>query len=220
MPPTQALSAARGRRVNRLLRAVAQAVLKRALVRGAGYSYTRDWFTRCTKTWPRLLASFVGRPAVAALEIGSSEGRSAIWLLENVLTNPTSSITCIDPFYLPWREFRFDYNIRLSGRADQVVKRKGKSRDILQQLPANAYDLIYIDGSHVAADVLLDTLLSWARLKPGGVLIFDDYRLNRKQPAFMRPQLAIDLFLESFEGRYDLLHKEYQVLIRKLQTPA
>jgi hypothetical protein len=216
MPPTQSVRSPRRGETNRLWHTVADAVLARALVRGSGYSYTRDWFTRCTKTWPRFLAEFVGRPGLAVLEIGSCEGRSAIWLLENVLTDPSSRITCIDPFYLPWRNFRFDYNVRLSGKADQVVKRKGKSQDIVPEFPANSFDIIYIDGSHLAADVLLDALLSWTRLKSGGVLVFDDYPLNRKEPAFRRPQLAIDLFLELFAGRYELLHKEYQVVVRKL----
>jgi hypothetical protein len=30
-----------------------------------------------------------------------------------------------------------------------------------------------------------------------------------------RPQMAIDLFLESFEGQYELLLRGYQVAIRK-----
>ena len=36
-------------------------------------------------------------------------------------------------------------------------------------------DLIYIDGSHLAKDVLSDAILSWKLLKPSGVMIFDDY---------------------------------------------
>ena len=53
----------------------------------------------------------------------------------------------------------------------------GDSRVILPQLlfRDHKFDLIYIDGSHESADVLSDSLFSYNLLKPGGVLIFDDY---------------------------------------------
>ena len=37
------------------------------------------------------------------------------------------------------------------------------------------FDLIYIDGSHSAKDVLLDSLLAWRLLRPGGAMVWDDY---------------------------------------------
>ena len=37
------------------------------------------------------------------------------------------------------------------------------------------FDLVYIDGSHSAKDVLLDSLLAWRLLRPGGAMIWDDY---------------------------------------------
>ena len=39
----------------------------------------------------------------------------------------------------------------------------------------NNFDLIYIDASHYAPDVLSDAVLAFKLLKPGGILIFDDY---------------------------------------------
>lgn len=188
----------------------------RARAGSRAYSYTRDWFSRCVPSWTRLLANFAGRPGIEVLEIGSFEGRSAIWLLENILTHPTARITCIDPFRLPWKEMRFNYNMRASGKGAQLTKRKGASQDVLHELRGGAYDIIYIDGSHRAGDVMLDTLLCWRLLKPEGVLIFDDYPLQREKPVSRRPGLAIDVFLELFAGQYELLHKEYQVAVRKL----
>jgi len=37
------------------------------------------------------------------------------------------------------------------------------------------YDIVYIDGSHVANDVLQDAVLVWQLVKVGGFMIFDDY---------------------------------------------
>lgn len=36
--------------------------------------------------------------------------------------------------------------------------------------------VVYIDGSHAAKDVIADAVLAWALLRPGGVLIFDGER--------------------------------------------
>jgi hypothetical protein len=40
------------------------------------------------------------------LEIGSFEGKSTIWFLENLLKNDKSTITCIDP----WKNYSQDEN--------------------------------------------------------------------------------------------------------------
>ena len=40
---------------------------------------------------------------------------------------------------------------------------------------AGSFDLVYVDGSHLAADVLQDAVLSFRLLRSGGLLIFDDY---------------------------------------------
>jgi len=37
------------------------------------------------------------------------------------------------------------------------------------------FDFIYVDGSHVAKDVLTDACMAWPMLTVGGVMCFDDY---------------------------------------------
>ena len=151
------------------------------------------------------------------LEIGSYEGRSAVWFLENILTHPSASIVCLDFFSSLPLSTRFDHNIQRSGQGSRVTKLKGRSDAILSTLPLDHFDIIYIDGSHQAADVLMDAMLSWHRIKPGGIMLFDDYLWAPGTPATERPQMAIDLFLQSFAGRYEILLKSYQIAIRKLQ---
>jgi cephalosporin hydroxylase len=64
------------------------------------------------------------------------------------------------------------------------------------------YDFIYIDGSHLAKDVLTDAVLAWQILEPGGYLAFDDYTWTEKprQEAnpLDNPRLAIDAFYTIF----------------------
>ena len=56
--------------------------------------YTYDWFSQHVPYWNRLLEPLKGQPDLRFLEIGSFEGRSACWLLRNILTHETSMLTC------------------------------------------------------------------------------------------------------------------------------
>jgi predicted O-methyltransferase YrrM len=189
--------------------------MTRELARESRYSFTSDYISKNLDNWTRLLEEYRGRPGIQMLEIGSYEGRSAVWFLENILTHPTAGIVCIDFFTRLSLSMRFDHNIRHSGAAGKVTKIKGHSDAILITQPLDHFDIIYVDGSHDAAPVLMDAMLCWYRLKPGGVMIFDDYLWEKEGPASDHPQIAIDLFLTAFEGSYDLLLKDYQVAIRK-----
>ena len=193
--------------------------LARKLALEQGYAFTSDYTSYNTSNWTRVFEEYRARPGVRMLEIGSYEGRSAVWFLENILTDPSASIVCLDFFTSVPLYMRFDHNIRISGQGERVTRLKGHSAAVVSTLPLDHFDIIYVDGSHRAADVLMDAILSWYRIKPGGILLFDDYLWAPGTPAIERPQMAIDLFLELFHGRYELLLKSYQVAIRKL-TPA
>ena len=149
------------------------------------------------------------------LEIGSFEGGSAVWFLCNILSHPTARLVCIDPFFDPRREIRFEHNVLLTGARDKVCKLRGVSELIAPGLETESFDLIYVDGAHRAPNVMLDAMVSWELLRPGGVLVFDDYEWKPRRPAGHRPQLAIELFLKSHAGKYCLVHKGYQVAVRK-----
>jgi predicted O-methyltransferase YrrM len=181
----------------------------------AAYEFTSDWFSHCIPHWEELLGRLVGKPSLAFLEIGSHEGRSALWLLDNVLTHPTAMLTCIDLWLDPAAERRFDANIVASGRSNQVRKIKSPSQRILPHLAERSFDVAYIDGSHEAADVLLDGLLTLPLVKPGGLLIFDDYEWNPPSEAPRHlPKPAIDAFLALNDWRLDELNRGWQIAVR------
>jgi predicted O-methyltransferase YrrM len=200
-------------------RVVQKRRLARQLARETGYSFTSDYVSKQVPNWERLLEEYRNRPDVRMLEIGSYEGRSAVWFLENILTQPSASIVCVDLFTRLPLDMRFDHNIRLSGAGDKVTKMKGRSEAVLSTLPLDHFDIIYVDGSHRATGVLMDAMLSWYVLKSGGIMIFDDYLWDEEEAEWERPRMAIDLFLKSFEGSYDVLLKDYQVAIRKRTSP-
>ncbi len=44
------------------------------------------------------MAKYRGKPDVHYLEIGVHEGRALFWVLENIFTHPTSTLTGVDLF--------------------------------------------------------------------------------------------------------------------------
>lgn len=183
----------------------------------SNYRFSKDWISNHTELWRRTLEHLKGKPNIQALEIGSYEGRSSLWFLENILTDPRSKITCVD-IWAGTYEKTFDENIKLYGRPGKVVKIKNRSDVALRQLTAESFDFIYVDGSHMAKDVLFDAVLGWQLLKAGGIMIFDDYNWTGPRSWLIRnhtPKLAIDAFQKVMEPYSELIHSEYQVILRK-----
>lgn len=195
------------------------------------YEFTANWFQPHLPQWLDLIDEFQGKP-VHLLEIGSYEGRSAVWLLEYVCIHPDCKLTTIDcfedsPFTETGKiESRFRSNIALTGKVDQVEIIKGKSFNSLigwNNMEINsksrpAFDFVYIDGSHVADDVLLDITLVWPLLKTNGIIIFDDYRLQQYTEPYNNPKLAIDAFVAAHEWEIKILDKNYQLALRKVEN--
>lgn len=188
--------------------------------------YTQDWFSSYIPVWDRIIAQ--EKPS-KILEIGSFEGRSACYLIEKCATLADSEIliTCVDTWegsieHRPGAaaaavmsdvERRFDHNTRLAlAKAAKPValrKLKRNSRDALAGLIAEgaleSFDLIYIDGSHEAPDVLADATMAFPLLRIGGILIFDDYLWSMQRPGtqdvLLMPKLAIDAFMNIYQRK-------------------
>lgn len=183
--------------------------------------FTQDWFTDHIPLWEKVLAPLVGKP-VRALEVGVFEGRSTVWLLDHVLTDPGATLTWIDTFAggsdhtgldLSGLEQRFRANTARFGA--KLGGHVGRSQEVLRGMAGEPFDLIYIDASHEAADVLADAVLAWPLLKPGGLLGFDDYGWRGHPDPARCPALGIDGFLGAMRGRYEELHRGHQVWVRR-----
>jgi predicted O-methyltransferase YrrM len=144
---------------------------------------------------------------VNALEIAGFEGRSTVWLLENVLTHPDATLTWIDTFAggaehagidLSGLEVRFRANVARFG--DKVRGHVGRSQDVLRGLSGGRFDLVYVDCSHAAADVLTDAVMALPLLVPGGILGFDDYGWRGSPDTAECPAAGIDAFLGAIRG--------------------
>lgn len=200
-------------------------------------NFTTDWFSARKYYFEKHLLPLKGKDYLNFLEIGSFEGRSAIWCLDNVLTGKDTFIVCIDTFKgSPEHEGLGVNNEELFDRFLENVKPyKNKvqvfpnaSYIVLRSLPMRSFDFIYIDGSHKASDVLEDAMSSWRLLKRGGMMAFDDHfwqfydnrdkNCNTADEDLLldEPQIAIDSFLRVFRKQYELLDDGEQVWIKKI----
>jgi predicted O-methyltransferase YrrM len=177
-----------------------------------GKQFTTDWTSGRADMWATILKDQRDR-AFSILEIGSFEGRSTIiWV--NLL--PLSHITCVDTWdFVPGSEGRFDKN--LAEYTSRLRRMKGDSRKVLEQLNAEgaSFDLVYIDGNHDRDPVLRDSVLAWQMLRIGGFAVWDDYLFGLDYPPHKRPKEAIDFFLKDYADEIEVLHRGYQVAVRR-----
>ena len=173
-------------------------------------TFTTDWFSKVSPYWEyHVIPRLRGFTAARWLEVGSYEGRSALWTLENVLRGPDSKIDCVDLWCGAYEEI-FDANVADVGTG-RLQKYKGKSAIVLPTLKPHSYHGAYVDGSHSEEDVTRDLDQVWNLLRDGGVLVVDDYA-SGEYPDVRR---VVDAFLTEKTGCYILLHKTWQVILVK-----
>lgn len=184
-----------------------------------------DWFSKHIPTWDKYLSHLKGKEYIQGLEVGVWEGRATCWLLQNIFTHPTSRLVCVDPFLgnpentvLPHHatvQDTFEENIKVIEAMDRVELKVLKSEDALKYLHKQSFDFIYLDGSHLTADVLSDLVLAWPLLQHGGVIIMDDYGYAVPRMDAV-PKHAIDIFQLIHMKEIIELHREWQMIWRKI----
>lgn len=175
--------------------------------------FTQNWTTHHFTTWAQVLASLAGKERLRGLELGSFEGRSAIWFLQHICTHPTSKLVCVDLWSNKQIYSRFLANILAAEVFDRCETRKGDSHMMLRTM-RQRFDFVYVDADHRGHAVLTDAVLAWQLLVSGGILIFDDYLWQK--PGIIPPKKGLDAFLEVFDGQYEVLHCNWQLILRKL----
>ena len=195
--------------------------------------------TRASRPTGRRLTSSCGRSCcirwrqkpVRVLEIGSWEGRSALFFL-NFL--PRSRIVCVDPFGGSVEHQLDPYY------AEQAANPKAGSTAILpvsgiawkrskaarqRSCPNSAFPA-GVSMSPISTAATWPPTSMPTRCWPGrwssraALLIFDDYEWGEMDTEHERPKLGIDAFLKTIEGRYRELHRGWQIAIAKTILPA
>lgn len=154
------------------------------------------------------------------LEIGVFQGANLFNVAETYGTHPQSELHGIDPWrnYEEYNEYREngtqDRNYRVfmellnrKTYRDKITVHRGFSNEIVPEFDDGYFDVIYIDGNHHYAAVLEDLVLCYRKLRPGGIMICDDYGWDGESG----PKRAIEGFLHvhahhmtmQFLGMYD-----------------
>jgi len=146
-----------------------------------------NWFELTAKdNFEFVLKDYAGKPDLRFLQLGAFTGDASVWMLDNILTDPSSTLIDIDTWSGSNEDVHKDMDF------DDVYKtyiNKVKDYDNVHPVRCatnhffNGYeddgdwwfDFIYVDADHTAAGVLADAVLGWEHLKSGGIMAFDDY---------------------------------------------
>lgn len=182
-----------------------------------------NWFESQKYNFENYLQEFKGQPNLKFLQIGVYTGDASIWLCENILTDETSFLYDIDTWTGSEEPQHEDINFNKVleyykervGSLKSTVWIRMTSDEYFTNNKEIKFNFIYIDGDHTTAQVAKDASNAWKVLKPNGIIAFDDYLWGQDMKPELTPKPAIDNFLKSHEGEYDILTKDYQVWIRK-----
>jgi predicted O-methyltransferase YrrM len=198
--------------------------------RAKGFEFTYDGVSGNVPHIAPLLVDFAGQSEsrIRYLEIGAFEGRNLAfldWLLPDRL-----NVTTIDPWFNEETnpdgayhgiEARYHANIaRMNFPALKTCKTYSGVELPRLRAAGDRFDLIYVDGSHTALDVLIDLSYAAALLTPGGMMIIDDYWHDISDIGGPGVKQAVDQFTRVF-GRYFSISAVYRqvVLIKTDELP-
>jgi predicted O-methyltransferase YrrM len=191
--------------------------------------YSTDWFSQHIPVWKAVLSRFELKKRIDILEVGVFEGRSTNWLLENTLKGKDGFLYAVDLFEEQQEDDaymgistktllqKYHNNINKDPR---VKIEKGNSHEILPNLIKEKFlfDIIYIDGDHTAKGTLEDLVDCFRLLKNEGIMIIDDYPWIHYSNKIGNPGKAVDAFLDIYQTELMVIHKGYQVIIKKTSS--
>jgi len=188
--------------------------------------FSQNWFQDNGKRWLVWLDRFKDKDNLRFLEIGCFEGRATCWVMDHILTGENNTFDVIDTFEGSMEHKdrdldvsnmldNFKENIKPFENKVKIKIHQGKSENKLVLFDENVFDFIYVDGSHMAKDVLSDLVMGFRCLRGGGLMIMDDYAWVKYEDETLNPKIAIDAFLEIYKNEYILIDKDRQVAIQK-----
>lgn len=187
------------------------------------FKFTTDWFSGNVDKSMRKLYQMFKDNKNNILEIGSYEGRSTTWMLQHLCSHDASTLTSVDPYNIgdPKCSVKnntyeiFSNNIKLCDNFSKFSQIVGYSSSVLPKLidEEKMYNIIYIDGSHLYKDIVLDLNYSDVLLKNSGVLIIDDVGIENVS-GYVDVHKACKEFV-SKNTNYTFLLKEYQWMLLK-----
>jgi predicted O-methyltransferase YrrM len=178
--------------------------------------------------WIEWLGHLRGTPC-KGMELGTFQGSSAEWFLDNICTHKDSFLYCVDTFegsdehHLHGIDVSQNYEIaqeRLARFPNKDFKVSMSHKHMLFELGADHgnFDFLYVDADHSARGCLRDAVIGFELLKVGGIMIFDDYQWTALPKEIDRPKMAVDAFMNCYAKEMELLPgRGYQVALKKIK---
>lgn len=189
------------------------------------YTFTPgcNWFDSCELAYCIKNNIFFDKNRInKILEIGSFEGSSSVYFSDNLLDDPDSFMTCVDPFsdsdattnVVDGNDTkkRFLDNISKSKNGHKVILKQQYASDFYKQND-KTYNIIYIDGSHQVPDIEIDFVNCFKILDKHGMLWLDDYLWGDG----VTIRNAIDRLYTEHHTKLKVLHKNYQIGFLKME---
>ena len=176
-----------------------------------------DWFSNNMNVWKYYLKTL---KEVEYLEIGSFEGRSAVFVgeLDNV-----KEITCVDTFEGSDEHNDINFGLVYKNCRENLKKLtvphnliKETSHNFFQN-NSNKFNVIYIDGSHFYEDVKKDFINAMNCLAKDGILICDDFFWFFYKNIKDNPIGAILECYKNYKKNLEILFVNNQIIFKKLK---
>jgi SAM-dependent methyltransferase len=183
---------------------------------GVQYRLANNWFGMVS------LENYKDKP-FNYLEIGAFYGANIISVAKTYGAHAETRLYAVDPWvdYEQYDEYKnqqsitynsYLKNIETSGDSDKIITKRGFSNIEVPKFEDDFFDIIYIDGNHKPEFVMEDAVLSFRKLKKGGIMIFDDWGWGGPDLT----QAGIEGFLRGYHKTISLIgHHDMQVFVKK-----
>lgn len=157
------------------------------------------------------------------LQIGAFTGDASAWLADNVLTHELSSLMDVDTWegsdeevhhQMNWSDVYDVYKAKVSRHGR--IRHSRQTSDEFFAANTETYDFVYVDGDHTESQVTRDADNSWRVLRRGGIIAFDDYTWGLHRSPELRPQRAINDFINRHTNDLEVLQVSNQAWVRKI----
>lgn len=192
-------------------------LLDNTVFEGNCYRLADNWFPLVD------LELYKNRP-INYLEIGAHYGSNVISVANTYGSNEFSRLYAVDPWsdYDEYPEYvgkqksiyeTYKSNIDRAGVSHKIETIRGYSHKEIQSFPDSFFDIVYVDGNHEKEYVLEDAVLSFRKLKKGGIIIFDDYGWCDSEDF----KIGVDSFLAVNKERTEILGLlNSQMIVKKV----
>jgi hypothetical protein len=159
---------------------------------------------------------------IKVLEIGCWEGFTTKFFLENF---SECDVTCVDTFGgsdehkgIDGEQLQQRFKGNVLDFSNRVKIEAMTSAEYFYRLRSDSqlFDIVYIDGSHFAFDVVNDIVNGFRLTKLGGMVILDDFTWTEYANTSENPHTAIGFALKVIASHAHIIRISNQIFLKKL----